>query len=225
MPDRRRRNAEATQLPVPDRDFERCRTIADGADLHCYEQATSKRPDRPQPSVAGTWRLVRTPNPAGGADAISIMQIADPSRSDLDLAGLMVRCGEATTEVLIMLVRPFPPKSHREVTIVSGSQPVEFTATAAPPGLMLLLPPQANALADGPWQDASELTIEVADEHAPIHGVVPLPGLPRHRSADCARMRFEIIRTTIRSGTRTRLTDNHRNVTRLCERSLRCKVQ
>ena len=173
--------AEVTQLLVPDADFERCRTIADvKARLNCYEQATSKRRDGPQPSVAGSWRLVRTPNPAGGTDAISIMQIADPSRSDLDLAGLMVRCGEATTEVLIILVRPFPPNSPHQVTIVSGAgKPVEFTATAAPPGLMLLLPPQANVLADGPWQDASELTIEVADEHAPIYGVVPLTGLAK----------------------------------------------
>ena len=115
--------AEVTQLLVPDADFERCRTIADvKARLNCYEQATSKRRDRPQPSIAGSWRLVRTPNPAGGTDAISIMQIADPSRSDLDLAGLMVRCGEATTEVLIILVRPFPPNSPHQVTIASGSQ-------------------------------------------------------------------------------------------------------
>ena len=166
------------QLPGPDREFERCRTIKDGAErLRCYQAATSNRAEQQHSSGAGTWRLVRTPNPAGGADAISIMQTADVSRSDFDLAGLLVRCGEETTEVLIVLVRPFPASARPKVTVGAGSQSVEFTARVAAPGLMLLLPAEANALAAGPWQAASELTIAVADEHAPIRGVVPLAGL------------------------------------------------
>jgi hypothetical protein len=44
------------------------------------------------PESMGGWHLVRTRNPYGGADAISIMRTADASRSDLDLAGLMIRC-------------------------------------------------------------------------------------------------------------------------------------
>jgi hypothetical protein len=166
------------QLPGQDSDFERCRAIKeDSARLRCYEEALPNRADKQQPSVAGTWRLVRTPNPTGGADAISIIQTADISRSDLDLAGLMIRCAETTTEVLIVLVRPFPPRARPQVTIGTGSKRLDFTASVAPPGLMLLLPPEANALAAGSWQTEPELTIEVADEHAPIHGVVPLTGI------------------------------------------------
>jgi hypothetical protein len=166
------------QLLGQDNDFERCRAIKeDGARLRCYEEAIPNRSDKQQPSDAGTWRLVRTPNPTGGADAISIIQTADISRSDLDLAGLMIRCAETTTEVLIVLVRPFPPRAHPEVTIGAGSKHLDFTASVAAPGLMLLLPPEANALAAGPWQTEPELRIEIADERAPIHGVVPLTGL------------------------------------------------
>jgi len=167
-----------TQLLGPDSESQHCRTIPDSAArLRCYE-ATSNRSDKQQPSAAGAWRLVRTPNPAAGPDAVSIMHTADVSRSDLDLAGLMVRCREETTEVLIVLVRPFPPRARPKVTIaVAGSGPVELTASVAAPGLLLLLPPEANSLAVGPWQTASELTIAVADEHAPIQGVVPLAGL------------------------------------------------
>src|SRR5437899_1091146 len=53
-------------------------------------------------SEMGGWRLVRTPNPRGGADAVSIMRTADSSRSDIDLAGMAVRCGEIGAEVLVV---------------------------------------------------------------------------------------------------------------------------
>lgn len=165
------------QPPGSESKFERCRLIKDGsARLRCYEEATSGHVDK-QPPVFGGWRLVHTPNPAGGPDAISIMQTADISRSDIDLAGLTIRCAEGTAEVLVVLVRPFPPRAHPKVTIEAGSTPVEFNTSVASPGLMLLLPADANALATGPWQTVAELKVEIADEHAPIHGVIPLTGL------------------------------------------------
>jgi hypothetical protein len=43
---------------------------------------------------AGTWRLVRTPNPRGGPDAVSIMQTADSARSDIDLLESTLRCSD-----------------------------------------------------------------------------------------------------------------------------------
>jgi hypothetical protein len=169
---------EVAQLPAPEGGFEHCRTITNDAErLRCYEAATAKRSDPAGANVAGTWRLVRTPNPATGESAISIMQTADISRSDLDLAGLMVRCAEATTEVLVVLVRPLPPRAQPKVTVAAAGHTVELTASVVAPGLMLLLPPQANALAAGAWQAAPDLTITVADESAPIRGVIPLGGL------------------------------------------------
>ena len=59
--------------------------------------------------LSGGWRFVRTPNPRGGADAISIMHIADLTRSDLDLAGLTIRCSKGGTELVVVLLRPLPP--------------------------------------------------------------------------------------------------------------------
>jgi len=55
----------------------------------------------------------RSRDPSGGKDAVLIMQTVDIAKSDLDLAGLMLRCGDAGTEVLVVLLRPLPPLAHR----------------------------------------------------------------------------------------------------------------
>lgn len=161
--------------------FERCRAISDDAErLRCFEEATSPSPaSRPgqQDGVADNWRLVRTPNPAGGPDMVSIMRTADPSRSDLDFAGLMLRCGDKTTEVLLVMLQPFPPHAHPRVTIAAGTTTAEFSAITVPPGVLLLLPPEAMALTAGAWRTAPVLAITVKDERGLIRGVVPLTGL------------------------------------------------
>jgi len=170
--------------------IEHCRTIKDdGERLRCYEAATSAPAPRPAPPVSsshpaqpqgsgpGTWRLVRTPNPAGGRDAVSIMQTADITKSDINLAGLMVRCGEAGLETLVVLVTPLPPRAHPKVTVKAGGASEEFTGTVVPPGAVILLPPEATALASGPWRSAAELSIKVADKLDEVSGVVPLSGL------------------------------------------------
>ena len=175
------------QPPGPDSNFERCRAITDdAARLHCYEEATSKPanglpPQTPGPGT-GTWRLVRTPNPAGGRDAVSIMKTADVMKSDIDLAGLMLRCGESHVEVLLVLVRPLPPRAHPKVTVSAGGKSTDFTATVVPPGVEVLLPQEASALASGPWQTAPELSVQIGavegkDQPSPIQGVISLAGL------------------------------------------------
>jgi hypothetical protein len=137
----------------------------------------------------GGWRLVRTPNPHGGADAISIMRTADMSRSDLELAGLTVRCGEGGAEVLVVLLRPFAPRAQPRVSVRSDGSITSLNARVVPPGAALLLPPDASALVRGPWQALAELAIEVQDEQRTIRGVVQLTGLqPAYRllMATCA---------------------------------------
>jgi len=159
--------------------LEQCRSIKDdAARLHCYENMTAK-PDsaaKSQSTETSAWPVVRTPNPAGGAEAVSIMQTADTARSDLDLAGVMVRCGERNVETLVVLIRPFPPRAHPKVTVAAGGQSREFTTTVVRPGAALLLPAEATALAAGPWQSAAELAVQVDDEH-PIRGIISLQGL------------------------------------------------
>jgi len=189
---------QALGQPVagPDSNFVRCRAIADdAARLRCYEAATSnpgkaplpQTPGPPTPVPApgpgtGQWRLVRTPNPAGGRDAVSVMKTADVIRSDIDLAGLMLRCGESNFEVLVVLIRPLPPRAHPKVTVTVGSKTTEFISSVVPPGAEVLLPQEASVLASGPWQAAPELSVEVGavegdDQPAPIQGVISLAGL------------------------------------------------
>jgi hypothetical protein len=181
------------QTPGGDANFERCRTIPDAtARLHCYEDADRAATPKPQPVPPGTpatpgaaapsiapghWRLVRTPNPGGGRDAVSIMQTADIARSDLGLAGLMLRCGENGTEVLVVLLRPVPPGAHPKVTLGAGGSNAEFVASVVPPGAAILLPQGAAALAAGAWQSAAQLAVQVDDDQGPIRGVVSLAGL------------------------------------------------
>jgi hypothetical protein len=185
------------QSPDPQAGLQHCRTITDdAARLRCFEEATSK-PTGPQSSPApergqkpgpkagasiGTWRLVRTPNPVTGADAVSIMRTADIVKSDIDLAGLMLRCAQNNFEVIVVLVRPLPPRAHPKVTVGAGGNSVDFTATVLPPGAEVLLPADASALASGPWRTAPELSVQISSVNgdeppAPVHGIIPLAGL------------------------------------------------
>jgi hypothetical protein len=166
---------------------ELCRAVTDDAmRLRCFENSTrghttnsvSHTLDR----KTGTWRLVRTPNPAGGPDAVSIMQTANTAKSDLDLAGLALRCQEGGFGVLVVLVGAVSPHTHPKVVISTGASTLDFVATIVPPGLSLLLPPAASELASGPWSTAAELTIRIEIEQADgpptlIRGVIPMAGL------------------------------------------------
>lgn len=164
--------------PGSDDHFGRCREIRDAATrLRCYEDAGPTGSQKLDPNGLGNWRLVRTPDPGGGQDAVSIMRTADVTRSDLDFAGLMVRCREGNAEVLVVLVRPIPPRAHPTVVIGVAGKKAEFIGTVVPPGEAVLLPTDASAMAAGSWQTATELTAEVEDQQGPIHGTVSLSGL------------------------------------------------
>jgi hypothetical protein len=175
------------QQPRPESNFERCRSITDdAARLRCYEAETSqplnRAPPTAGPATVGPWPLVRTPNPTGGRDAVSVLKTADITKSDIDFAGLMLRCGEHNIEVLIVLVRPLPPRAHPRVAVTTGGKPIDFTGSVVPPGAEVLLPPEATALASGPWQTAPELSVEVGavqgdDPPSQIRGVISLAGL------------------------------------------------
>jgi hypothetical protein len=127
--------------------------------------------------LAGGWHFVRTRNPEGGPDAISIMHTADTSRSDLDLAGLMIRCGERGAEVVIVLIRSFPLRARPHVVLGKPGTETQFDAKVAPPGTAVLLPRDAITLVSGPWQTISDLFIQVSDGQTAIRGVVALVGL------------------------------------------------
>ena len=118
-----------------------------------------------QPPVeTGTWQLTRTANPAGGPDSISITKIADAARSDHDVAGLMLRCGEgATTEVLLVLFEPLPPRTHPKVTVSAGATTTELTGSE-----------KASALVERAWRSIPELAVTISEDRRSLHGVIPL---------------------------------------------------
>ena len=131
----------------------------------------------PSAEAAGTWRLVRTVNPRGGADAVSVMHTADTSRSDLDLAGLMIRCSGERSELAIVLLSPFPLRAHPQVTFGDGAHSARFEANVGPPGTAIVLAGDPKELLGKAWSNESDLFIRVTDGPKTISGVVPLAGV------------------------------------------------
>jgi hypothetical protein len=127
--------------------------------------------------LSSGWRLVRTPNPQGGPDAVSIMHTADPSKSDLDLAGLMIRCKGNSTEVVVVLLRAFPFRARPHVLLGEPGHETRLEATIAAPGTALLLPADGKLLLSGYWNAKSDLFIRIENDQTKVAGVVALTGL------------------------------------------------
>jgi hypothetical protein len=139
------------------------------------------------PKADGTWHLLRTANPRGGADALSMSHTADMTHSDLNLAGLLLRCNsphdtgldprETGSDVVIVVITPFPPRAKPSVVIGADGKEWHFEAGVLPPGAELLLPAEAADLAAGPWQLAHELAIKVSFLDRSFGGVIPIDGM------------------------------------------------
>jgi hypothetical protein len=177
----------------PARDFQQCRAIIDDQlRLNCVKDLLSTSPpDAATASANDGWQFVRTPNPAKGPDAVSIMRTADILRSDSDLAGVMIRCEENHgLEVLLAVIRPIPPRSKRDVVVTWGAMTSRLRAEASSAGTTLNLPDEAAVFARGAWQAQKELGVTIKDPEADIHGVVRLDGLSQAMaklSANCPK--------------------------------------
>jgi hypothetical protein len=161
-------------------DFEKCKVIGnDQARLNCLKSLLPPpSPGSTAPTAADQWQLVRTPHPKGGRDAVAIMRTVDTARSDPDLAGLIIRCGErAGLEVALALVRPFPPRSRRSVLINAGTAQSVLQAEASATGTALVLPIEATAFTTGGWRGLEELAVTIKDPEIELHGVIPLGGV------------------------------------------------
>lgn len=126
----------------------------------------------------GRWRLVRTPGPENKSEVVSIMHVADALKSDPDFAGLMIRCREKSAlQIAFVVIRPFPPRSHPQISISAGQTNVHFETSVVPPGSLLSLPNEAEVLARGPWQSAKQLSVEIENGADRIRGIVSLENL------------------------------------------------
>jgi hypothetical protein len=123
------------------------------------------------------WMLLRSSDPQGGRDAVSMSHTADTVRSDFDLAGMMLKCGEHGTEVAIVALTPLPPRARPEVTISALGQEWRFPATIVPPGAELVLPRDATRMSNSVWRSAHELSIKVTTPQQSFAGVIPIDGL------------------------------------------------
>ncbi|WP_407165432.1 hypothetical protein [Bradyrhizobium sp. ORS 111] len=126
----------------------------------------------------GGWRLVRSRDPEGGADAVSAMHVADSSKSDGRLAGLSLQCGRDGIDVALIVLEPLSRSVRPTVVLTSGGKRAAFEASVVQGGAALRLPADASKLAASDWQNAPELSVEIATEPNAIHGTVPTSGLP-----------------------------------------------
>jgi hypothetical protein len=164
------------QTGINENAINRCRTLTDdAARLRCYENSVSEqsRSNSSRTQSLGKWRLVRTPNPQGGKEAISIMRGAELSGSDPDFAGLMLRCAETGIDVLVVLIAPLPPRARPKVSL----EGMAFDGSVTPPGAAILLPPAASDLAASKWQTLQKLNVEVRDDDRTVKGLVEIDGL------------------------------------------------
>ena len=155
-------------------EFEKCRLLGDDQTrLACLKKLVPKTPEETDDS----WPLIRTHDPRGGPDAVSIMRTADTTRSDPELAGLIIRCAEKSgLETVLALVKPVPPRSRRDVVVLAGTTQVLVHAEVTAAGTALLLPVESSTFTTGPWRNARELIVKIDDPEGEIRGVIPIGG-------------------------------------------------
>ncbi|MCK1740418.1 hypothetical protein IVA80_05945 [Bradyrhizobium sp. 139] len=130
-------------------------------------------------SSASIWKYTRTQGGKEGESFAAITKTADTAQSDPDFAGLIVRCApKGKIDVLVAVIRPFPPRSHPQVTITSsGGGTQTFDASMAAAGAAVLLPDEVAAFAGGKWQTTPSLSLVVKESGTEIKGMVTLHGL------------------------------------------------
>ncbi|WP_369726047.1 hypothetical protein AB8Z38_15995 [Bradyrhizobium sp. LLZ17] len=127
--------------------------------------------------LSGGWQLVKTKDPSGGPDAVSIMHVADAKRSDIGLAGLSLQCGRQGIEILLIILERMS-RGEPKVTLTSGNGRIAvFDASVVQAGQALLLPGNAAEFASRDWQQADELSVEIEGKSTSIRGTVPIGGL------------------------------------------------
>jgi hypothetical protein len=128
-------------------------------------------------ALDGGWRLVKSRNPDGNGEIVSLMRAVDTAKSDIALAGLSLRCGPVRPEVVLILLDPIPSTERPVVTLQAGPTRTRAEASAQQGGQTLVLSQAALPLANAARQGASEVAVTIETRPNPITGVVPLSGL------------------------------------------------
>lgn len=186
---------EAAKQPKSNSELEHCRRINnEHLRTRCLEEIKSKAAPVPQEQaiVSGTWQLARAANPSGGPDSISMTKITNPTASEQDVKGLMLRCAEgASTDVLIVLAAPLPPRSHPKVTVAAGATTTQFVASVVAPGALVLLPEKASALLENTWQSVPELAVSITDNNHALRAAIPVEDIgiaTRELQSNCPKV-------------------------------------
>jgi len=158
-----------------------CRVISDlTVQKQCYAiiNALSNKTNAQGLTLLEGWQLVRTPDPRGGADAISISHVVDLQKSDPNLAGITLRCVDRQIELFIIVIEPYPPNIPIDLTLKLGNSSAStYRGSVVPPGIMVRLPPEAATALFDHRPELDYLNVSLAYGTAPVtKGVIKLTG-------------------------------------------------
>jgi hypothetical protein len=159
-----------------------CRGISDLAmRKQCYAtiNALSSKSNSQGVTLLEGWQLIRTPDPRGGADTMSISHVADLQKSDPNLAGILLRCVDRQIELFMIVIEPYPPQITINLTLKLGNSAASaYRSSVIPPGVMVRLPAEAATAILDRRQQSDDLNVSiVSGTTQPTTGVIKLTGL------------------------------------------------
>jgi len=159
-----------------------CRGISDFTiRKQCYAtiNALSAKPNAEEGvTLPDGWKLAKTVDPGGGADAISISHVADFQKSDPNLAGILLRCVNRQIELFVIVIEPYPPNIPISLTLKLGNNSAStHRGSVVPPGVMVRLPPEAATALFDRRQQNDDLNVSLVYGTAQTTtGIVNLTG-------------------------------------------------
>lgn len=120
---------------------------------------------------------MKSRNPNGGGEIVSIMHAVDTTKSDLGLAGLSLRCGPIGPEAILILLDQVPSANPPAVTLQAGPTKTRVDASVLQDGRALLLPLAATTISNAARKGTTEVSVSIDTQPLAIAGVVPITGL------------------------------------------------
>ena len=137
---------------------------------------------------AGAWHLVH--GEGKETETQAILHTPEFERSDPQLAGLMLRCGQKGIETIVVVVEPYSPETRPEIVLRSAEREIHFEGRMIPTGAGIRLPDEAANWLTQAAKASGEVEIEIAAANKKVDGVVGLTGLPsavQPLNSDCVQ--------------------------------------